>query len=248
MPRKRGLPSKGELVIVKISKINPNSVFATLSEYPGLEGMVHISEIATGWVRDIRQHVKQDQETVAIILTSQPLSLSFKRVNPKQKASKLREWDAERRAEKMLEMTSRQLGKTLDQAYEEVGFILQERFGTIFEAFKLSLIKPEKLTKIVSQEWIDVMCEVAEKTIMQKEFTFSAKLDVRSYVPHGIECIRNVLRKAEKSGLKVHYVAAPSYLVRYSTKDPKKGLKEMNEKLDKLVGENDVEVKYIVEE
>ena len=47
MVKRRGLPQPGELVIVKISKINPHSAFAYLEEY-GTEGMIHISEVSSG--------------------------------------------------------------------------------------------------------------------------------------------------------------------------------------------------------
>lgn len=231
----------------RIVKINPNSVFASLSEYPGLEGMIHISEVVGGWVRDIRQYVKADQEIVALVISQEPLSLSLKRVNPKQRVSKMKEWGLEKRAEKMLELASKQVGKTADQAYEEAGFILQERFGTLFEAFKTSLTKPEKLEKLVSPAWADAIRDVAEKNIEQKEFEFRAKLHVRAPGPEGIEKVKEFLKKADKLKLDPHYIAAPNYLVRYRTKDPKKGLKEFHEKLDSLVAESGIEVSYTEE-
>lgn len=248
MPLRRGPPSQGEVVIARITKINPNSAFAQLLEY-GVEGMIHISEVASGWVRDIRHFVKQDQEVVALVIGREPLSLSLKRVNPRMRASKLKEYNLERRAEKMLEMAGQKVGKELKQSYEEVGFMLQERFGSMYEAFKEALARPEKLEKVLPREWLDAIVEVAQKAIEQKEFEFSAKLFLRSYESNGIVAIRNVLKKAERAKLDVRYIAAPQYLVKYRTLDPKKGGKEFVDKLNKLVAEAEgVEAKFEVVE
>jgi len=248
MVKRRGSPSQGEAVVATIVKINPNSAFAQLLEYPA-EGMIHISEIASGWVRDIRHFVKPNQEVVALVTRQQPLSLSIKRVSSQQRAQKLKEYNLEKRAEKMLEMAGQKLGKTLEQSYNEVGFLLQERFGSMYEAFKESLSKPEKLEKILPKEWLEVVVEIAEKSIEQKEFEFNAKLFLRSYEPNGIEAIRKLLQKAEQTKLDVRYIAAPQYLVKYRTLEPKKGGKEFVDKLNKLVAEaGNIEAKFEVAE
>jgi translation initiation factor 2 subunit 1 len=236
MPRRRGQPSQGEVVVAKIVKLNPNSAFAQLLEYGG-EGMIHISEVASGWIRDIRHFIKQDQEVVALIIRKDPLSLSLKRVNPRMRDAKLKEYNLEKRAEKILEMASQKFGKTLDQGYEEVGFMLQERFGSMYAAFKESLSKPEKLEKALPKEWFDAIYEVAQKSIEQKEFEFRAKLFLKSYAPDGISEIREILKKVERAKMDVHYIAAPQYLVKYHTRDPKKGTREFTDKLNKIVSE-----------
>ena len=147
MPKKRGLPSAGELVVCKVVKINPHSVFARLEEYDK-EGMIHISEVSSGWVRDIRQYVKIGQDIIAKVLNAEEgVTLSIKRVTPHQRTQKIKEYKLDQRAEKMLELVGQKLGKTTDQAYEEVGYTMQEKFGSLYEAFRLSLQKPENLKR-----------------------------------------------------------------------------------------------------
>ena len=243
MPKRRGPPAPGELVICKITRINPNSAFADLMEY-GTSGMIHISEVASGWIRDIRRFLKPEQDVVAVVLRAEPLSLSLKRVNKNQKAAKMKEYNLEKRAEKMLEFASQKLGKNLQQGYDEIGFGLQERFGSMYEAFKTILTNPEKVQKLLSPEWFDAVKEIAEKSIEQKEFEFSANLSVRSFAPDGIRVIKDVLKKADTLKLEVQYIAAPKYLVKYRTKDPKKGSKEFVEALEKLIEEKSVEATY----
>ena len=249
MVRKRGIPQQGELVICKIDKISPNSATAILIEY-NIEGMIHISEVFSGWVRDIRNHIKSGQQVVAKVTRIDEekrfISLSLKRVDNKQEKDKIKEYNLEQKAEKMLEMAAKSLNKDLDTAYEEIGFLLQENFGSIYEGFKKSIKNPAQLaSRGISEEWIKAMQEIAEKNIEQKEFEFRAKLFIRNYEPNGLEKIKKILLNAEKSGLEVKYIEAKEYLVRFKTKNAKKGEKEFTEKLTKLLKEGDVKFEMI---
>src|SRR3989344_4340878 len=179
MVRKRGIPQQGELVICKIDKISPNSATAILIEY-NIEGMIHISEVFSGWVRDIRNHIKSGQQVVAKVTRVDEerkfISLSLKRVDNKQEKDKIKEYNLEQKAEKMLEMAAKSLNKNLDTAYEEIGFLLQENFGSIYEGFKKSIKNPSQLSsRGISESWIKAMQEIAEKNIEQKEFEFKTK-------------------------------------------------------------------------
>lgn len=248
MPRKRGLPVLGELVLCRITRLNPNSAFAMLEEYTTpAEGMIHISEISSGWVRDIRNHVKAGQTVVAKVLGTDRdhISLSLKRVDRKQEKEKIKEHNLDQRAEKMLELAAKSLGKTLDEAYKEAGFILQENFG-LYEGLRKAMQKPDVLkARGISDEWIQALKDIAEKSIVQKEFEFRAKLFVKTLKPDGINIIKGVLGEAEKSGLDVSYISAPEYLLRYKTKNAKKGEKEFSDKLNKLVSSSkDAQIEF----
>ncbi len=236
MVKRRGLPEPGELVIVKISKINPHSAFAYLEEY-GVEGMVHISEVSSGWVKDIRNFVKVGQTGVAKVMRVEDnhVSLSLKRVDRNQENNKTKEYRLNQRAEKMLQLAAEAMKKTLDGAYEEVGFMLQENFGSLYEGFKVSLTNPQLLKdRGVPEKWIEQIRAVAEKAIVQKEFEFKAKLKLKTHRPNGINIIKTILTRAEEAGLEVRYIAAPEYLVRYRSMNAKKGEKEFVEKLESL--------------
>lgn len=252
MVKKRGFPMPGEIVICKITRINPNSAFAHLDEYRK-EGMIHISEISRGWVRDIRQYVKPNQSVIAKVVrvdeNSGEISLSLKRVDDKQQNEKMKEYNLNKKAEKMLEMAAKNMGMTLDKAYTEVGYLLQENFGSLYEGFKTSLKNPKLLEKRgVPAKWMDQLKAVAEKSIEQKEFEFRSRLFVKSTKPDGIVHIRSLMQQIEKMGLDIKYIAAPEYLVRMKTLDAKKGEKEFEEKLSKIVSMSKpaIEAKYEV--
>ena len=237
MVRKRGLPAIGELVICRITRINPNSAFAKLEEYDK-EGMVHISEISRGWVRDIRKHLKTGQTLITKVLNVDraAIGLSIKRVDDKQKNEKMKEYKLNNKAEMMLDIVAKKLGKSLNQAYEEAGFLLQENYGSLYEGFKKSLKNQEQLKERgIPAEWVEQIRAIAEKSIEQKEFEFKKKLILKSFKPDGVILIKDVLKKAGDMGLSISYISAPEYLVKFKTKEVKSGEKEFENKIDKIV-------------
>ncbi len=244
--QKRGLPSQGEFVIGKVTRINPNSAFVALEEYP-VEGMVHISEITSGWVRDIRNHIRVGQPVVARVMRvddKNHISLSVKRVSQSEAKEKMKAYNMEKKADRMLEMIAAKLKISMEDIYREIGFALHDNFGSLYEGFRRSLQNPDSLRKRgIDEKWILLLKEVAEKSIEQKEFVFSSRLFLKTYKPDGINIVKNVLMEAEKLGLEVKYISAPEYLVRYRTKLAKKGEKEFLEKLDRLAS-GDAEIKF----
>ncbi|MFH1420863.1 MAG: S1 RNA-binding domain-containing protein [Candidatus Aenigmatarchaeota archaeon] len=234
--RKRGVPNKGEFVVIKVTVVNPNSASVRLLEY-NLEGMIHISEVASGWIRDIRKYLKPDQMHIAKVISvgERGMGLSMKNINQKQMTDKQKEYDLDNKAEKMLEMAATKLGKNLDQAYEEVGYALQEKFGSLFKAFETCLKKPESLEKRgVSTSWVTVIKEIAEKSIVQKEFLFRADLILKTFEPDGIERIKAVLQNIGKS-TSVSYITAPSYRLAYKAKNAKIAESKFKELLENAV-------------
>jgi len=213
--RKKGLPEVDELVICRITKLHPNSAFAELLEYEA-SGMIHVSEVAKRWVRDIREFVRENSLVVCRVMRVEgsQLSLSIKRVAHEQANSRLNEFNRERKAEKMLELAGKELGKTLEQSYSEVGLMLQDSFGSLTKSFELALKDPEFMrTKGVPDEWVKALSAVAVKSKVEKEFVVKAGLRLVSYEPEGVNVIKEALRKAEAEGLEVRYISAPKYIV-----------------------------------
>lgn len=229
-------PEPGELVIGRITKVNPFSAYVSLEEYKGVEGMIHISEVARKWIKDIRDFVKLDQTVVLRVMKVEPekghVALSMKRVSDSEASAKIKEVRREQRAEKMLEQAAREMKVGLDEAYKQVGFKLQEAFGEIWKGFEHALTPTgrELLEKKgVDRKWIEALAKVAEKSIIIKEVELKGTLCISSPAPDGVEIIKSALSKAKEKGCKVHYISAPNYSLYLTTKDAKKGEKQLQE-------------------
>jgi len=87
------LPEVGELVIATITKIGDHGAYVILDEYDKIQGFLHVSEIAPGWVRNINKYVKENEKVVAIVKKvregREEIDLSLKHISKDQKKKKL---------------------------------------------------------------------------------------------------------------------------------------------------------------
>lgn len=229
-------PEKNELVVGKVTNINPNSFFVHLIEY-GKDGMVHVSEVASGWVKDINQHVSEGDTVVCKVKGVEKdknhIHLSLKRTSEYEKKHALDSWKRERRAEKMLERAAKRKGVSLDEAYEDIGFTLQEEFGEMFEGFKEARDNPDLLKKRgISDEWITIVSDIAENTIEEKEIEVKGILKLRCPDSNGVEVIKEELGKSD---MEVSYISAPKYSVKIKSKDPKSAEQKLKRESDEVI-------------
>src|SRR3972149_3935374 len=61
------LPEVGEIVIATVSKVSDHGAYVTLDEYNNIQGFLHVSEIAPGWVRNISRYVKEGEKKEKIV-------------------------------------------------------------------------------------------------------------------------------------------------------------------------------------
>ena len=89
------LPEVGEIVIGTISKIGDHGAYATLDEYDGIQGFLHISEIAPGWVRNVTRFVKKGDKKVLLVKRinkeRSDVDLSLKQISKDQRKKKLQD-------------------------------------------------------------------------------------------------------------------------------------------------------------
>ncbi|MBL7160850.1 MAG: S1 RNA-binding domain-containing protein [Candidatus Aenigmarchaeota archaeon] len=220
---KRGVPERGEAVVCKITKLHPNSAFAQLLEYDKT-GMIHVSEVASRWVRDIREFLKENQYVVCRVLAvdDRGISLSIKRIRREEGNRKLTEFKREKKAENLLEQIAKKLKKTREQAFKEAGFIMQEEFGSLGKAFEMAVKDPALLKKKgIPPAWVSALTEAAKKKFAEKIYTLKGELELISYQPQGVDAIKKILQSAQKKGFQISYIAAPRYRITGKSKDIK---------------------------
>ena len=114
-------PEVGDLVVATVRRIVDYGAYVYLDEY-GKEGLLHISEISSSWIRNIRNHVREGQKLVLKVLRVDPekghVDLSLRRVTKRERIDKIYLWKRERRAESLLKSAAEKLGLTPDEIYE----------------------------------------------------------------------------------------------------------------------------------
>ena len=87
------LPEVGEIIVATIAKIGDHGAYATLDEYNNVQGFLHVSEIAHGWVRNINKFVKEGEKKVLLVKKiregREEIDLSLKQVSRDQQKKKL---------------------------------------------------------------------------------------------------------------------------------------------------------------
>ncbi len=243
----KDFPESGEYVIVTISNINPNSAFARLDEYKNKSGMIHISEVASTWIKDIRKYLSVGNKKVAKVISVDRskgyINLSLKRVKPTTEREKKTEWKNEKKADNLFSMVAKEMGLSVSDAYEKTGFELQEKYGLMYAMFEVAASEgaPALVKDGVSEEWAKKIEDIAKKNIKPKEVTIKGVLEVKCYKPNGIEIIKNGFAQIDNDKVEVAYINAPKYSFKVTSGDYlecEKILKDNSEKVIDYITKN----------
>ena len=237
-------PDEGELIVGSIVKVQNYGAFVSLDEYPNREGFIHIAEVATGWVKRIRNHIKEKQKIVCKVMhvdrSKNHVDLSLKRVNEHQRREKIQEWKNSRKAERLIEMVSKKIGISVEQCYIDFGNDLIKKYGTLHAAFEEFVYDVENvLNDGFSGDWLEDFETIAKENISIPFVEITGHIEVNSWLPDGINHIRNAFLKAEQSefedvDIQIKYIGAPQYMITVKAPDYKIAEDELKKAVDKI--------------
>ncbi|GAB6102483.1 translation initiation factor IF-2 subunit alpha [Thermococcus atlanticus] len=232
MPRKaREYPEEGEFVVATVKNIHPYGAFLTLDEYPGKEGFMHISEVASTWVKNIRDYIKEGQKIVAKVIRVDPsrghIDLSLKRVNQQQRKAKLQEFKRAQKAENLLKMAAEKIGKNFETAWREVWVPLEEEYGEVYAAFEDAAQNGiEVLKGLIPEEWLAPLGEIVLSYVEVPTVTIDAEFEITVPKSNGVEIIKEALIRARDRAnkeneveVKFTYQGAPRYRIDITAPD-----------------------------
>ena len=132
---KKGFPEEDELVMCTVTKVQFHSVFVNLDEY-GESGMIHISEVSPGRIRNIRDFVKEGKKVVCKVLRVNEdkghIDLSLRRVTETQRRTKVDEIKQQQKAEKILEFVAKDLNLDTKKLLEEITENISKKYNSPF--------------------------------------------------------------------------------------------------------------------
>ncbi len=237
--KKTGFPEEEELVLCTVTGINPHSVFCTLDEYGGRTGMIHISEIAPGRIRNIREYVQEGKKVVCKVLLINKekghIDLSLRRVNEIQKRNKLNQVKQEQLAEKIIEYVAKQQGESALAVYNKVYEKLIPKYGTIFAAFEQTAQDQLNLETVIDKKLAKNLTEAIKARIKPPEVTIGGDMKLTSYAPEGLQEVKDALSIATKAGVKVRYLGAGAYHMEVTAEDYKDAEKLLKNAIDPVL-------------
>src|SRR5512137_607807 len=167
-------PETGEMVVATVSRIESYGAYVTLDEYNNKEALLHISEISSRWVRNIRNHVRENQKVVLQVLRVDPskgqVDLSLRRVNKDDRRKKIEQWKKTRKGETLLKQTATEMKLTPEDLFAEISPKLNEANINLYDALEQSAKKGEKLfTDLgINEKTATALVKVAKEKIVVK--------------------------------------------------------------------------------
>lgn len=236
------LPEAGDIVITTIKEVMSHGAYVTLDEYGGITGFLHISEIATGWIRNIERYVKPKQKAVMKVIRVNKargeVDLSLKQVGREEKKEKLMEVKKDEKAKAFLELIKERC-KLSDEQLKKYVDILSERYPILYDVFEVVGKRGVNAIEDISlpQEIIAAIEEVSSK-IPIPSVEVRGIMEITCGKPNGIDIIKETLINAEesKSGadISINYIGAPKYRLMVKAENFKVAEKSLNTVVQKI--------------
>jgi len=216
-------PEVGDLVIATVEAVTDYGAYVKLDEY-NKKGLLHISEVSSSWIRNIRDFVREGQKVVLKILRVDTekghIDLSLRRVTKREKIEKIMSWKKERKAEALLRSVAEKSGLSMEAVYEKISEPMEKEYG-LYEGFEKVLKEgTEVLTKIgVPENLATTLAEVAKERIRVPMVKVKGIVELRCMKPNGVKIIKDAFLNAKKTEkhrdakFRFYVVAAPKYCI-----------------------------------
>jgi translation initiation factor 2 subunit 1 len=251
------LPDIGEVVFATVSQITPYGAYVTLDEYSNHKGFLHISEVSTGWVRNIERFVKPGQKVVLKVVRvdeeRREVDLSLRQVTSEEKKEKLIQVKKEAKAKGILELVKKSLGIQDDSAIRQQ---LIDEYGSLYDALEMVARKGEAaLSKLqIDKKYQQTLLQILQERFKLPLVEVKGTLEMFSTRSDGVVVIKDSILKSVKQmpqevQVEITYGGAPRYYVRLRAENFKiaeKQLKNLIDSITKLAG-NMASVNFIRE-
>lgn len=238
------LPEEGEIVIATVREVTGHGAYVTLDEYNGMTGFLHISEIATGWIRNIERYVRPKQKAVLKVIRVNKargeVDTSLKQVSGEERKSKLIEVKKDEKASAFMDFIKAKL-KLGDQQVTEIEEKILQKYDYVYDAFEAVARKgSEAIQNLELAPEVKVAIEEESSKIQIPQVEVRGVMEISSKDPDGIEMIKSTLGSVEggkgATTTSVTYIGAPRYRIVVTAENFKLAEKSMNNSVEKIRG------------
>ncbi|MBD3158711.1 MAG: translation initiation factor IF-2 subunit alpha [Candidatus Lokiarchaeota archaeon] len=229
-------PAPDEYAVAVATKVAPYGAYVELPEYGDKEGFIHISEVSSTWVRNIRNHIHENQRIVVRVLDVDKrkghIDCSLRRVSDEAKRAKNEAWKRAQKAEKLLEIVGEKTNKSLEEIYEEIGWPLEDNYGEIYKGLEMASVEGKEALEDIdtSKKIKDLVAELAADRIEIPSIEIDGEVSIRVPGPGGVEVIKDALKEGlevakgrENSSLDIYTLGSPRYKLRIESLNYKEG-------------------------
>ncbi|MEM2621745.1 MAG: translation initiation factor IF-2 subunit alpha [Candidatus Nezhaarchaeales archaeon] len=234
--KRREWPQQGEIVIGTVVQVFDKGAYITLDEYGNKRAYLPLNEVSSSWFHNIRDVIREGQKTafkvIRVDASKGHIDLSLKRVADVERDRKVLEWKRAKKAEVLLNFAAKKLSRTLDEAYNEAGWKLEDYYGEIYAGLEEAARRGVEtlINAGLTKEWAETLAEIAKEHIEIPQVKMSMVLELKCHGPRGVEAIKKALiealnfAKAKGYQIKIYADGAPKYRIDAMAEDYK-GLK-----------------------
>jgi translation initiation factor 2 subunit 1 len=234
------MPEQGEIILATVTKVMDHGAYVTLDEYDDIQGFLHISEIAPGWIRSVNRFVRDGEKKVLLVkkVNSQrgDIDLSLKQVSKDQKKQKLKEVKKFEKGKTILQNVQEK-AKLTDEEIEKLEDSIYAKFDSVYDAFisigrnGIESVKELKFSKKTST----VIEEICSK-IKLPSVEIRGIMEITNSKSDGVEIIKKTLLDVLKkdSTIDITYLGAPKYRLSITSEDFKSAEKQLKPIIEEI--------------
>ena len=237
------MPEVGELVLALVTSMSSHGAKVVLEEYNNMYGFLHVSEIATGWVKNISRFITVNQKVVLKVIridsARAEVDLSLRQVSGedrKQKLLSVKRYDKSRTIfdslQTRLKITENQKNQYFD--------MMEDQFGTVYSGLEELIKNGEKVfDKLdIPKEVTTELVNISKTKISIPMVYVTGIIQVTTHDPNGINLIKDsmseVLSNKSRNKLEISYLGSPKYKITVYAEDYKTAEKHLTSALEKI--------------
>ena len=213
---------EGDLVLCKVLQVE--NAITTVEMPDGSKGTIISSEIASGRIKFMRDYVVPNKKIVCKVLTVSQgrIALSLSRVNVKERKVVLQE-------HKQKVATEVAFKQIFGEDYDSVSTKIFKDYKEILDFMRAAKEDNSLVEKSIPKKFLEKVLANVNKKKKQSELKYEINLICQK--EDGVKVIKKILN-VENKALKINYISAGKYSLKYFCDDFKTGKAKMKEILD----------------
>ena len=237
------MPEVGELVLALVTSMSSHGAKVVLEEYNNMYGFLHVSEIATGWVKNVSRFITVNQKVVLKVIrvdsARTEVDLSLRQVSGedrKQKLLSIKRYDKSRSIFDTLQTKAKLTEDQKNEYFDKV----ENQFGTVYSGLEeLIRDRDETFDKLgIPKKVVTELANISKSKISIPMVNVTGIIQVTTQDPDGINLIKSSMSQvlSNKAGKKVEisYLGSPKYKITVYSEDYKSAEKKLSSAVEKI--------------
>ena len=237
------MPEVGELVLALVTSMSSHGAKVVLEEYNNMYGFLHVSEIATGWVKNVSRFVTVNQKVVLKVIrvdsARTEVDLSLRQVSGEDRKQKLLSMKRYDKSRSIFDTLQTRVKLTEDQKNEYLDKV-EDQFGTVYSGLEELIRDGDKaFNKLdIPEKVVAELANISKSKISIPMVNVTGIIQVTTQDPDGINLIKNSMSQvlSNKTGKKVEisYLGSPKYKITVYSEDYKSAEKKLSSAVEKI--------------